>query len=126
LFSSVGSIADVRLVGQRGRVHKGYAYVEFEDVDSVQVIVCVCVLNISNNFIFIYCIQAALKLDRECIDERPVYVSQYKLKQNIDPHKQPAKEFAYTTGLEKNKLFVRGLPITAKPHDVEVFIYFII
>jgi hypothetical protein len=60
-----------------------------------------------------------------------VYVSQYKLKQNIDIHKQPAKEFAYTTGLEKNKLFVRGLPITAKPHDVEVcfncfIIYFIL
>lgn len=45
----------------------------------------------------------ALKKDRECVNNRPMFVSK------CEPDKQSrASGLRFTTGLEKNKLFVKG------------------
>jgi len=52
-------------------------------------------------------VKKALEKDREPIDNRPVFVSK------CDPDKTTRqKQFKYNTTLEKNKLFVKGLPFS--------------
>lgn len=59
----------------------------------------------------------ALARDREPLDGRPVFISE--IKRDV-AEKKPV--FKYATNEEKNKLFVRGLPIKkTKEEIVEIF-----
>lgn len=57
----------------------------------------------------------ALKLDRTPIEGRPVYVSPNEDK-SLDFGQN---KFKYGTGLEKNKLFVSGLPFAITKEELE-------
>ncbi|KAJ8312590.1 hypothetical protein KUTeg_009963 [Tegillarca granosa] len=92
IFSKCGEIVDIRLVKTFNGKSKGYAYVEFKDE---------------------LCVQNALKLDRTNVEGRPMYVSKCE-----DKNKQKTK-FMYSTGLEKRKLFVKGLPYTCSKEALE-------
>lgn len=57
--------------------------------------------------------QAALKKDRELIGSRPMFVSK------CDPDKETrGSGFKYSSNMEKNKLFIRGLPFTTTVDDL--------
>jgi hypothetical protein len=79
LMSSSGHVVEVRLVKHPNGKSKGFAFVEFETVESAA---------------------GALKRDNELIRGRPMYISE------CDPEKK--KAFKYKLSLEKNKLFVKG------------------
>ena len=79
LMSSSGHVVEVRLVKHPNGKSKGFAFVEFETVESAA---------------------SALKRDNELIRGRPMYISE------CDPEKK--KAFKYKLSLEKNKLFVKG------------------
>lgn len=56
---------------------------------------------------------SALKKDREPIEGRPMFVSK------CDPDKETRiTGFKYSIGLEKNKLFIRGLPHSTTEADL--------
>ncbi|KAG8227862.1 hypothetical protein J437_LFUL008655 [Ladona fulva] len=92
-FSKVGSITDLRLVKDyRGR-SKGYCYIEFSTHEEAG---------------------KALAMDREILNNRPLFVSK------CDPDKHTrGPAFKYSTDLEKNKLFVKGLPLSTTKEDLE-------
>ncbi|XP_064613155.1 squamous cell carcinoma antigen recognized by T-cells 3-like [Liolophura sinensis] len=92
IFSQCGEITEVRLPKNFKGKSKGFGYVEFRTEDSVS---------------------AALRMDRKDVEGRPMYVSP-----SIDRSKQPAT-FRFSTDLEKNKLFVRGLPFTCSKEALE-------
>ncbi|KAK2180910.1 hypothetical protein NP493_420g02015 [Ridgeia piscesae] len=94
LFSKLGDIAEVRLVKNFKGKSKGYAYVEFTDELPVT---------------------PALRLDRQPVDGRPMYVSLCQEKTASTGQ----SKFKYATALEKNKLFVKGLPFTITREAVE-------
>ncbi|XP_046418418.1 squamous cell carcinoma antigen recognized by T-cells 3-like [Neodiprion fabricii] len=72
---------------------KGFCYVQLSSADSVEL---------------------ALKLDRTPINGRPMFVSR------CDPDKTTrGSAFKYSCGLEKNKLFVKGLPLTMTKEQIE-------
>lgn len=79
LMAASGPVIEVRLVKHPNGKSKGFAFVEFEMVESSA---------------------AALKRDNELIRGRPMYISE------CDPEKR--KTFKYNLNLEKNKLFVKG------------------
>lgn len=57
----------------------------------------------------------ALKMDRTQIDGRPMYVSEYK------PHdKGKNADFRYSTGLERNKVFVNNVHYDATEEQLKV------
>ncbi|PSN43747.1 hypothetical protein C0J52_06406 [Blattella germanica] len=92
-FSCVGTLTDVRLVKDFKGRSKGYCYVEFSSQKEAE---------------------AALKKDRELIDGRPMFVS----KCDTDKHtRKPG--FKYSTSLEKNKLFIKGLPLSTTKDELE-------
>ncbi|KAK6637729.1 hypothetical protein RUM44_008151 [Polyplax serrata] len=92
VFSSCGKITDLRLVRDYKGRSKGYCYVEFEKTKEAQ---------------------AALKKDRELIGSRPMFVSK------CDPDKETrGSGFKYSSNMEKNKLFIRGLPFTTTVDDL--------
>ncbi|XP_023326445.1 squamous cell carcinoma antigen recognized by T-cells 3 isoform X2 [Eurytemora carolleeae] len=82
ILGSSGSVREVRLVKHPNGKSRGFAFVEFETPEEAE---------------------GTLKRDNELINGRPIYISQ------CDPSKKKAPVFKYTTGLEKNKLFVKGL-----------------
>lgn len=58
--------------------------------------------------------QNALKKDRTPVNERPMFVSE------CDPNRQTRKSgLRFNVGLEKNKLFVKGLPLEMNKEGVE-------
>ena len=72
---------------------KGYCYVQLSSTEAVQ---------------------KALKLDRTTIRGRPMFVSR------CDPNKTTRTSvFKYNCSLEKNKLFVKGLPVTSTKEELE-------
>ncbi|EFN81702.1 squamous cell carcinoma antigen recognized by T-cells 3 [Harpegnathos saltator] len=76
----------------RGR-SKGYCYVQLSNAEAVEI---------------------ALKMDRIAIRGRPMFVSR------CDPNKNTRRSgFKYSSTLEKNKLFVKGLPITTTKEELE-------
>uniref|UniRef100_A0A915PK10 RRM domain-containing protein n=1 Tax=Setaria digitata TaxID=48799 RepID=A0A915PK10_9BILA len=91
---------EVRLV-YRGmsKLHKGFGYIDFSTELEAE---------------------KALKMDRKQIDGRPMYVSEYK------PHdKGKSTEFRYSTGLEKNKIFVNNVHYDATEEQLkEIFSIF--
>ncbi|XP_015592738.1 squamous cell carcinoma antigen recognized by T-cells 3 [Cephus cinctus] len=62
-------------------------------------------------------VNEALKLDRTPINSRPMFVSR------CDPNKtNRGSAFKYSTSLEKNKLFVKGLPVSITKEDlIDIF-----
>jgi len=73
---------------------KGYGYVDFETNEQAT---------------------NALKLDRTPIDGRPMFVSRNQDKSTDVPQ----NKLKYAASLEKNKLFVSGLPFTTESKDLE-------
>ncbi|XP_012257454.2 squamous cell carcinoma antigen recognized by T-cells 3 [Athalia rosae] len=72
---------------------KGFCYVQLSSPDAVEL---------------------ALKLDRVPINGRPMFVSR------CDPDKTTRSTvFKYSCGLEKNKLFIKGLPVTTTKEQIE-------
>lgn len=74
---------------------KGYGYVDFETSEQAT---------------------NALKLDRTPIDGRPMFVSKNEDKSADVPS---ANKLKYAANLEKNKLFVSGLPFNTENKDLE-------
>lgn len=93
IFSKVGTITDFRLVKDFKGRSKGFCYVEFSSPEeAVQ----------------------ALKKDREALNNRPIFVSK------CDPDRHTRQVvFKYSTGLEKNKLFIKGLSHLTTKEDLE-------
>ncbi|RDD39002.1 Squamous cell carcinoma antigen recognized by T-cells 3 [Trichoplax sp. H2] len=93
-FSTCGNVKDVRLVRAPNGKFKGYGYVEFEDE---------------------LVTQEALKLDRNTIAGRPVYVSE-----NVDKSKHPT-EFKFGSGMDRCTLFVKNTKDISSDRLREVF-----
>ncbi|KAH9515148.1 Squamous cell carcinoma antigen recognized by T-cells 3 [Bulinus truncatus] len=94
VFETCGEITNIRLVRNFKGKSKGFGYVEFTDSNAVL---------------------KALKLDRTFIDGRPVFVSRCE---DRTVTKQPPP-FKFSTHLEKNKLFIKGLPFTITNEELE-------
>ncbi|KAK7072870.1 hypothetical protein SK128_011164 [Halocaridina rubra] len=90
IFNGCGAIKEFRLVLDFKRRSKGFGYLVFSSQDAVP---------------------KALELDRTPFNGRPIFVSKY----NPESH---SHNFKYATELEKNKLFIRGLPFTMKEDDI--------
>lgn len=94
LFKSCGDISDFRLVRNFKCLSKGFGYLVFKTHEAAV---------------------KGLDMDRTPLNGRPVFVSPY------DPENHTHK-FKYSTGLEKNKLFVSGLPLSINESGIkEVF-----
>uniref|UniRef100_A0A672T8E7 Squamous cell carcinoma antigen recognized by T-cells 3-like n=1 Tax=Sinocyclocheilus grahami TaxID=75366 RepID=A0A672T8E7_SINGR len=94
LFQGCGTVQQVRPVFSMNGVFRGYCYVQFEDQLAVP---------------------EALKLDRQEVDGRPMYVSPC-----VDKNKNPDfKVFKYKTAMEKHKIFISGLPYTCTKETLE-------
>uniref|UniRef100_A0A4W3ILM4 Spliceosome associated factor 3, U4/U6 recycling protein n=1 Tax=Callorhinchus milii TaxID=7868 RepID=A0A4W3ILM4_CALMI len=94
VFASIGQIAEVRPVYSNKGHFRGYCYVEFSEEKEVA---------------------DALRLDRELVEGRPMFVSPC-----VDKTKNPEfKVFKYSTSLEKHKLFVSGLPFSCTKEELE-------
>lgn len=94
VFSGCGEIADVRVIYNNKGTFRGYCYVEFTDEKSAL---------------------DALKMDRQELNGRPMFVSPC-----VDKNKKPDfKVFKYSTTLEKHKLFVSGIPFSCTKEEVE-------
>ncbi|CAH2295077.1 squamous cell carcinoma antigen recognized by T-cells 3 isoform X1 [Pelobates cultripes] len=94
VFSDCGEISQVRVVYSSNGTFRGYCYVEFVEEKSTL---------------------DALKLDRQQIRGRPMFVSPC-----VDKNKNPDfKVFKYSTALEKHKLFISGLPYSSTKEELE-------
>ncbi|TSW89613.1 Squamous cell carcinoma antigen recognized by T-cells 3 [Bagarius yarrelli] len=86
-FGSCGTVVQVRPVFSVKGAFRGYCYVQFQDELAAR---------------------EALKLDRQEVDGRPMFVSPC-----IDKSKNPDfKVFKYNTSMEKHKIFISGLPFS--------------
>ncbi|MCI4392483.1 hypothetical protein PGIGA_G00146400 [Pangasianodon gigas] len=93
-FGSCGTIMQVRPVFTAKGAFRGYCYVQFEDELAAR---------------------EALKLDRQEVAGRPMFVSPC-----VDKSKNPDfKVFKYNTSLEKHKIFISGLPFTCTTDKLE-------
>ncbi|KAM6943823.1 squamous cell carcinoma antigen recognized by T-cells 3 [Lycodopsis pacificus] len=94
LFETCGPIAQIRPVFATKGTFKGYGYVQFESTVSVA---------------------EALKLDRREVEGRPMFVSPC-----VDKNKNPDfKVFKYQTAMEKQKIFISGLPFSCNKEQLE-------
>eukprot|EP00092_Neocalanus_flemingeri_P022932 GFUD01024863.1.p1 GENE.GFUD01024863.1~~GFUD01024863.1.p1 ORF type:complete len:939 (+),score=286.08 GFUD01024863.1:83-2899(+) len=94
IMRSSGVVLEVRLVKKPNGQSKGFAFVEFEKHSEAL---------------------EAMKRDNELLGLRPMYISE------CDPEKK-APVFKFDKGLEKNKLFIKGLdPEVTKQDLTEVF-----
>lgn len=94
LFETCGPINQIRLVFSNKGNFKGYGYVQFESTVSVP---------------------EALKLDRREVEGRPMFVSPC-----VDKNKNPDfKVFKYNTSMEKQKIFISGLPFSCTKEKLE-------
>ncbi|XKL64324.1 hypothetical protein PGB90_004410 [Kerria lacca] len=93
ILNSIGKIEEFRLVRDFKGRSKGYGYLVFSSKKEAR---------------------ESLKLDRTPINQRPIFISE------CDPDKQSRKTgLRFNTGIEKNKLFVKGLPLTLNKNDLE-------
>ncbi|CAB1319885.1 unnamed protein product [Coregonus sp. 'balchen'] len=93
LFEPCGPVQSVRPV-YAAKGFRGYCYVQFEGKASVL---------------------EALKMDRQEVDGRPMFVSPC-----VDKNKNPDfKVFKYNTNLEKHKIFISGLPFSCTKEQLE-------
>ncbi|KAG9354945.1 hypothetical protein JZ751_001658 [Albula glossodonta] len=94
LFQGCGPIQQVRPIFATKGTFRGYCYVQFQEQSSVA---------------------EALKLDRQEVDSRPMFVSPC-----VDKNKNPDfKVFKYSTSLEKHKIFISGLPYSCTKEQLE-------
>ncbi|GCC23990.1 hypothetical protein chiPu_0002388 [Chiloscyllium punctatum] len=94
MFESFGEIADVRPVYNNRGLFRGYCYVEFKEEKAAT---------------------SALRLDRQELEGRPMFVSPC-----VDKTKNPDfKVFRYSTSLEKHKVFISGLPFSCTKEELE-------
>ncbi|KAM8885238.1 squamous cell carcinoma antigen recognized by T-cells 3 isoform 2-T2 [Spinachia spinachia] len=94
LFEACGPIEQVRPVFASKGAFKGYCYVQFESTVSVA---------------------EALKLDRQEVEGRPMFVSPC-----VDKNKNPDfKVFKYNNSMEKQKIFISGLPFSCTKEQLE-------
>lgn len=95
VFEKSPGFKEIRLVRGWNGISKGYGYVDFDSVENAT---------------------EALKLDRSLIDTRPLFVSK-----NTDKSQEVGTEskLKYATNLEKNKLFISGLPFTMNKSGLE-------
>uniref|UniRef100_A0A3Q2YTI2 Spliceosome associated factor 3, U4/U6 recycling protein n=1 Tax=Hippocampus comes TaxID=109280 RepID=A0A3Q2YTI2_HIPCM len=94
LFETCGTVKQIRLVSTNKGTFKGYGYVQFESSESVS---------------------EALKLDRQQVEGRPMFVSPC-----VDKNKNPDfKMFKYNTAMEKHKIFISGLPFSCTKEQLE-------
>ncbi|KAM9858874.1 squamous cell carcinoma antigen recognized by T-cells 3 [Aulostomus maculatus] len=94
VFETCGPIKQIRPVFSNKGSFKGYCYVQFESPVSVAV---------------------ALKLDRQEVEGRPMFVSLC-----VDKNKNPDfKVFKYNTSMEKHKIFISGLPFSCTKEQLE-------
>uniref|UniRef100_A0A8C5EET0 Spliceosome associated factor 3, U4/U6 recycling protein n=1 Tax=Gouania willdenowi TaxID=441366 RepID=A0A8C5EET0_GOUWI len=94
LFETCGPIKQVRPVFSNKGTFKGYGYIQFETSMSVP---------------------EALKLDRQDVEGRPMYVSPC-----VDKTKNPDfKVFKYNMSMEKQKIFISGLPFSYTKEQLE-------
>lgn len=94
LQSAFPNANQVDLVTDRKGASRCFGYVQFADKAEVAL---------------------ALQRDREPLNGRPMFIS--RCKENRDENQQ--QSFKYSTQVEKNKLFVRGLPLTYTKQQVE-------
>ncbi|XP_014473485.1 PREDICTED: squamous cell carcinoma antigen recognized by T-cells 3-like [Dinoponera quadriceps] len=88
-----GSITLFKMIKDYKGRSKGYCYVQLSSAEAVEI---------------------ALKLDRTVIRGRPMFVSR------CNPNKTTRSSgFKYSSTLEKNKLFVKGLPVTTTKEELE-------
>ncbi|XP_006640406.1 squamous cell carcinoma antigen recognized by T-cells 3 [Lepisosteus oculatus] len=93
-FERCGPVEEVRPVYKQNGTFRGYCYVQFEDQKTVP---------------------EALKLDRQEMDGRPMFVSPC-----VDKSKNPNfKVFKYSSSLEKHKIFISGLPFSCTKEQLE-------
>ncbi|XP_020498921.2 squamous cell carcinoma antigen recognized by T-cells 3 [Labrus bergylta] len=94
LFEICGPIKQIRPVFGTKGTFKGYGYLQFESPVSVP---------------------EALKLDRREVEGRPMFVSPC-----VDKNKNPDfKVFKYNITLEKQKIFISGLPFSCTKEQLE-------
>ncbi|KAM3611807.1 uncharacterized protein V6R79_024445 [Siganus canaliculatus] len=94
MFEPCGPIKQIRPIFSNKGTFKGYGYVQFEAPLSVA---------------------EALKLDRQDVEGRPMFVSPC-----VDKNKNPDfKVFKYQTSLEKQKIFISGLPFSCTKEQLE-------
>ncbi|QQP35469.1 Uncharacterized protein FKW44_023703, partial [Caligus rogercresseyi] len=86
-----GPIKEVRLAKSYNGKSRGFAFVEFINSSSVS---------------------KALQRDNEILKGRPLYISE------CNPNKE-GRSFKYSTSLEKNKLFVRGLNFSSTREEIQ-------
>ena len=92
VLSKCGEIVDIRLPSHAGKL-KGFGYVEFKTIQAAN---------------------KALQMDNEKIDNRPMFVSV------CDPDKKTkGHQFQYSTSMEKNKLFVKGIAKSVNENDLK-------
>ncbi|XP_034948650.1 squamous cell carcinoma antigen recognized by T-cells 3 [Chelonus insularis] len=92
-IQSVGPITKFKMVKDYKGRSKGFCYIQLSSANAVEL---------------------ALKLDRTPINGRPMFISR------CDPNKTTrSSAFKYACDLEKNKLFVKGLPVTTTKEDLE-------
>ena len=89
-FTSFGNVKEVRLVKHASGQSKGFAYVEMSSNEDVE---------------------KALARDNELVRGRPMYIAK------SDPNKK-GHQFKYSMGLEKKKIFIKGLPTSATKEEV--------
>ncbi|XP_059162213.1 squamous cell carcinoma antigen recognized by T-cells 3-like [Physella acuta] len=94
VFEKCGEIVSIRLVRNYKGKSKGFGYIEFTDSNAVL---------------------QALKLDREFVDGRPMFVSRCEDRSVV----KNTPLFKFPTQLEKNKLFIKGLPFTFSKEALE-------
>ncbi|KAL1414624.1 hypothetical protein MTO96_007297 [Rhipicephalus appendiculatus] len=87
-FKEVGEIEELRLVRDYKGRSKGFGYLVFTHMQSVE---------------------AALKRDRTPVNGRPVFVSKCNER----------NQFRFRTGMEKNKLFVKGIPFSVTEKELQ-------
>ena len=93
-FSISGSVEELRLIKNYAGKSKGFAYVHFSSVSEAK---------------------HALSRDKELLSGRPAYISKN------EPDKKASgsgHQFQYSTELEKNKLFVKNLPLTTTKSEI--------
>ncbi|GAB1597512.1 squamous cell carcinoma antigen recognized by T-cells 3-like [Argonauta hians] len=93
IFSKCGEISQIRLVQNYKGKSKGYAYIEFKSSNSLE---------------------KALKRDRELVEGRPMFVSKCEDRSVTKTH-----QFKFSTNMEKNKLFIKGLPFNCSKEDLD-------
>ncbi|KAL2092793.1 hypothetical protein ACEWY4_012591 [Coilia grayii] len=94
VFQTCGGIKEVRPIFSGHGTFRGYCYVQFEDPIAVA---------------------EALKMDRQELDGRPMFVSPC-----IDKKKnQDFKAFKYSSSLEKHKIFISGLSYSCTQQELE-------